>query len=93
MNRILPAVLAGLGIAYARGDFTKAGLAAIGVIDLAKMTLLVCAFGLAAVIIVKSFDRLLGHGRRSRSIAPANIALRPRSTDLGSRTAQRRANR
>lgn len=63
MNKIVPAVLSGLGIAYARGDFTKAGLAAIGVVDLARMTIMVCAFGLAAVLIVKTFDRLLDRGK------------------------------
>lgn len=101
MNRIVPAVLSGLGIAYARGDFTKAGMAALSVLDLARMAIILIVFGLAAVLIVKTFDRLLGHGRRRRGrrVAvdrDARMAARRAtvwSTDIGTSTAQRRANR
>lgn len=93
MNRVLPAVLSGLGIAYARGDFTKAGMAALGVMDLAHMAIILIVFGSAAVLIVKTFDRLLGHGwgRRGRRVTvdrDTRMAAKRAaiwSTDIGSK--------
>lgn len=98
MNRVLPAVLSGLGIAYARGDFTKAGMAAIGVMDLAHMAIILIVFGSAAVLIVKTFDRLLGRNRRVVRVVDRDARMAAKraaiwSTDIGTSAAQRRANR
>lgn len=80
---IFSAILSGLAICYARGDFTKAALASIGVLDLAKMTIIITIFGLTAVLIVKGWDRLMR--RHRRVVRTVGRDLQRRSRDLGSR--------
>lgn len=61
---IVSAILSGLAICYARGDFTKAAVTSIGVLDLADMVIFLIAIGLLSYLIVKGWDRLMRRNRR-----------------------------
>lgn len=74
---IFAAVLSGLTICYVRGDFTKAAIASLGVLDLADMVIFVVAIGTLSFLIVKGWDKLMR--RHKRVVRPANGKLQGNS--------------
>lgn len=89
---IFPAVLSGLAICYARGDFTKETVASLNIPDILVMAGFVIVIGTLSFLIVKGWDRLMGR-RKVRSVAnhswtgsrDVGGTRSVRSRDLGSR--------
>lgn len=79
---IFAAVLSGLTICYVRGDFTKAAVASIGILDLADMVIFVVVIGTLSFLIVKGWDKLMR--RHRRVVGPVANHVRPRKRDIWS---------